>query len=145
LAILNHRLRQDGFDTFSEFVHAYIDRRYSKYEKNEQSEKLLERRDKGIKDPVTGDFSVDFYKHVDEEDLLKDFCKKYIYKKYTRDLVAYPSRNMDIFFTKPNLIQPLSEHVRTWIYDPIRRFAKYYDRKYQNPEVRQLIDEIRSL
>lgn len=143
LANLNLRLRKDNFNTFSEFVHAYIDRTYPKYEKNDQTEKLLERiRDKGIKDPLTGEFSVDFYNSIDKEDMLKDFYRKYIYKKHARDLVRYFERYSDVFFTKPHLLQPLSGHVRAWICDSMRRFAEYYDRKYQNPEVRMLIDEI---
>lgn len=143
LANLNLRLRQDSFDTFSEFVHAYINRRYPKYEKNEQSEKLLERiRDRGIKDPMTGDFSVDFYKSIDKEDMYRDFYRKYIYKKHARDLIRYYERFVDIFFTKPELIASETGHKRAWICDAMRRFAEYYDRKYQNPEVRLLIDEI---
>ncbi|MGD9673271.1 MAG: integrase [Candidatus Nitrosocosmicus sp.] len=143
LANLNFRLRQDSFDTFSEFVHAYIDRRYPKYGKSEQAEKLLERiRDRGIKDPLTGDFSIDFYKSIDKEDMLKDLYRKYIYKKHARDLVRYFERYADIFFTKPHIIQSESGHVRAWICDAMRRFAEYYDRKYQNPEVKLLIDEI---
>ena len=62
---LNLRLLQDSFDTFSEFVHAYIDRVYPKYEKNVQTKKLLEKiRDNGIKDPHTGDFTTIFYKAI---------------------------------------------------------------------------------
>lgn len=143
LAILNLRLRNDSFDSFSEFVHAYIDRTYPKYEKEEQAEKLLERiRDKEIKDPLSGDFSVDFYKSIDKEDILKDLYRKYIYKKHARDLVRYFERYSEIFFTKPHLIQSETGHVRAWICDSMRRFSEYYDRKYQNPEVRLLIDEI---
>jgi len=49
---LNQRLKSDGFKTFSEFVHAYINGKYPIYEKDEQVEKLLIRiREKGITDP----------------------------------------------------------------------------------------------
>ena len=49
---LNLRLKSDGFKTFSEFVHAYINGKYPIYEKDEQVEKLLIRiREKGITDP----------------------------------------------------------------------------------------------
>ena len=125
LAILNIRLRYDNFDTFSEFVHAYIDRTYPKYKKKERAEKLLERRrDKGIIDPLTGDFSVDFYKSIDKEDMLKDFYRKYIYKKHARDLVRYFERYSEIFFTKPHLIQSEIGYDRAWICDSMRRFSE---------------------
>ncbi|MDF0682254.1 MAG: integrase [Candidatus Nitrosocosmicus sp.] len=143
LAILNRKLDDNGFKTFGEFVNAWIDGKYPVHQKDEQTEKLLERIvDRGIKDPLTGEFRVDFYKSIDKEDMLKDFYRKYIYKKHARDLVHYYERYVDIFFTKPQLIQPLSGHVRAWICDSMRRFAEYYDRKYQNPEVKFLIDEI---
>jgi hypothetical protein len=145
LVRLNFFLRRNNFPTLGKFIKAVLNKKWPTYQRNEQTEKLLERiRDeiRGIKDSVTGDFSVELYKHVDEEDMLKDFCKKYIYKKYARDLVVYYSRNEDIFFTKPSLIHPLLGHVRVSICDPLRRFAEYYDRKYQNPDFRQLIDEV---
>lgn len=140
---LNFFLQKNDFPTLGKFLKAVIDKKWPVHQKDEQTEKLLERiRDRGIKDPLTGDFNVDFYKSIDKEDMLKDFYRKYIYKKRARDLVAYYNRYVDVFFTKPHLIQPLSGHVRAWICDSMRRFAEYYDRKYQNPEVKLLIEEI---
>ena len=140
---LNFFLQKNDFPTLGKFIKAVLDKKWPIYQKDEQTEKLLDRiRDKGIKDPLTGDFSVDFYKNIDKEDMLKDFYRKYIYKKHARDLVAYYDRYVDVFFTKPHLIQPLSGHVRAWICDSMRRFAEYYDRKYQNPELKLLIEEI---
>ena len=140
---LNFFLQKNDFPTLGKFIRAVLDKKWPIYQRDEQSEKLLERiRDRGIKDPLTGDFTVDFYKSIDKEDMLRDFYRKYIYKKHARDLVHYYERYVDIFFTRPQLIQPLSGHVRAWICDAMRRFAEYYDRKYQNPEVKLLIDEI---
>jgi intergrase/recombinase len=143
LAGINRKLDENGFKTVGEFLNAWADGKYPRHQKDEQTEKLLDRiRDRGIKDPLTGEFRVDFYKSIDKEDMLKDFYRKYIYKKHARDLVAYYNRYVDIFFTKPHLIQPLSGHVRAWICDAMRRFSEYYDRKYQNPEVKLLIEEV---
>jgi hypothetical protein len=52
LAILNNKLQTNGFETFSEFIHAWLKGNYPEHEKNEQIEKLLVRlREKGIKHP----------------------------------------------------------------------------------------------
>ncbi|WP_415309739.1 integrase [Candidatus Nitrosocosmicus sp. FF01] len=140
---LNFFLQRNNFPTLGKFVKAVLDKKWPAREDNEQSEKLLERiRDRGIKDPMTGDFSVDFYKSIDKEDMFRDFYRKYIYKKHARDLIRYFERYSDMFFTNPKLIQSETGNVRAWICDAMRRFAEYYDRKYQNPEVRLLIDEI---
>jgi len=140
---LNQRLKSDGFKTFSEFVHAYISGRYPAYENNEQVEKLLNRiREKGITDPLTGEFSLTFYRNFDAEDMLKDLMNKYVYKKHAKDLVRYCERYLEIFFTKPQLIQSESGHKRAWICDAMRKFGMYYDRKMHNPELKILIEEI---
>lgn len=140
---LNFFLQKNNFATLGKFIKAVLDKKWPQYEKDEQTEKLLERiRNKGIKDPLTGDFSVDFYKNIDKQDMLRDFLRKYIYKKHARDLARYYERYVDIFFTKPHIIQSESGHVRAWICDSMRRFAEYYDRKYQNPELKLLIEEI---
>lgn len=140
---LNIRLKSDGFKTFSEFVHAYIDGKYPSIQRNEQVEKLLNRiREKGIRDPLTGEFNPTFYRNFDAEDMLKDLLPKYIYKKHAKDLVRYCERYIEIFFTKPQLIQSESGHKRAWICDAMRKFGMYYDRKMHNPELKILIEEI---
>ncbi len=40
---LNLRLNSDEFNSFSEFVHAYIDAKYPSLQRNEQVKKLLNR------------------------------------------------------------------------------------------------------
>ena len=61
LAILNSKLKMNGFKTFSEFVHAWIKGKYPVHQKNEQVEKLINRiREKDIKDPLTGEFNPTF-------------------------------------------------------------------------------------
>jgi intergrase/recombinase len=140
---LNIRLNSDGFKTFSEFVHAYIDGNYPSFQKDEQVEKLLNRiREKGIADPLTGEFNPTFYRNFNAEDMLKDLLPKYIYKKHAKDLVRYCERYLEIFFTKPQLIQSESGHKRAWICDAMRKFGMYYDRKMHNPELKILIEEI---
>ncbi len=75
---LNFFLQKNNFPTLGKFIKAVLDKQWPQYEKDEQTEKLLERiRNKGIKDPLTGDFSVDFYKSINKEDMLKDFYRKY--------------------------------------------------------------------
>ena len=74
--------------------------------------------------------------------MLRDFSKKYVYQKHAKDLVRYCERYLEIFFTKPQLIQSESGHKRAWICDAMRKFGMYYDRKMQNPELKILIEEI---
>jgi len=99
-------------------------------------------RDKGIKDPLTGEFNPTFYRNVNPEDMLRDLSTRYVYQKHAKDLVRYYERFAEIFFTKPQLIQSESGHKRAWICDAMRRFGEYYDRKFHNPELRILIDEV---
>lgn len=140
---LNFFLQKNDFPTLGKFIVAVLDKKWPIAENNEQAQKLLERlRDRGIKDPLTDDYSIDFYKSIDTEDMLRDYLRKYLYPKHAYDLVRYYKRFVDIFFTKPQLIQSETGNVRAWICDAMRRFAEYYDRKYQNPEVRLLIEEI---
>jgi intergrase/recombinase len=141
--ILNTKLHNNGFNTLNEFVHAWINGNYPRYENNAEVERLINRiRDKGIQDPLTGEFNPTFYRNVNSEDMLLDFYKKYVYKKHAKDLVRYFERYVEIFFTKPQMIQSESGHKRAWICDAMRRFGEYYDRKFHNPELKILIDEI---
>jgi hypothetical protein len=72
---------------------------------------ILVIRDNGIK---TGQQAilVETFTKVLTEDMLRDIYRKYVYKKHARDLVACYNIYVVIFFTKPQLIQPLSGHVR---------------------------------
>lgn len=74
--------------------------------------------------------------------MLSGYLKKYKTTKHARDLVRYYERFVDIFFTKPELIASESGHNRAWICDAMRKFGQYYDRKFQNPELKILIEEI---
>src|SRR3954454_23119864 len=143
LAILNSKLKINGFKNFSQFIHAWIKGEYPAHENNEQVERLLSRlRNKGITDPLTGEFNPTFYRNVNSEDMLKDLSKRYVYPKHAKDLVRYFERYVEIFFTKPQLIRDESGHKRAWICDAMRRFGEYYDRKFHNPELKLLIQEI---
>ena len=143
LAILNAKLNLNGFKTFSEFVHAWIRGQYPLHENNEQVEKLIQRmRDKGIRDPLTGEFNPTFYRNINPEDMLRDLSSRYVYLKHAKDLVRYFERYVEIFFTKPRLIQFESGHKRTWICDAMRKFGMYYDRKMHNPELKILIVKV---
>lgn len=145
IAVLNSKLKLNGFETFSEFVHAWIKGEYPSHENNEQVEQLINRiRDKGIRDPLTKDFNPTFYRNVNSEDMLKDLLKRYAYPKHAKDLdlVRYFERYVEIFFTNPQLIRGETGHKRAWICDAMRRFGEYYDRKFHNPELKLLIQEV---
>ena len=43
MAVLNSKLNMNGFKTFSEFVHAWIDGTYPVHQKDKQIEKLINR------------------------------------------------------------------------------------------------------
>ena len=86
VAILNSKSKKNGFKTFSEFVHAWIKGQYPSHKNDEQVERLIQRiRDKGIKDPLTGESSPTFYRNVDSEELLRDSSKRYAYPKHAKD------------------------------------------------------------
>jgi hypothetical protein len=88
LAVLNSKLKINGFENFSQFVHAWIKGDYPAHENNEQVERLINRiRDKGIVDPLTGEFNPTFYRNINSEDMLKDLAKRYVYAKYEEILI----------------------------------------------------------
>jgi intergrase/recombinase len=143
LLILNKRLELNGFQTFNEFVNAWLKGEYPKFENNEQVDKMLVRlREGNIIDTTSGKFNATFYRNVDRKDMLSDFLKKYVYKKHAKDLVSYFDRYSEIFFTSPGLIRSESGHKRAWICDSMRRFGEYYDRRFHNPQLKILISEI---
>jgi intergrase/recombinase len=133
----------NGFKTFNEFVNAWIKGEYPKFENNKQAEKMLvSLRDGSFTDATNDEFGHNFYRSVDREDMLKDLLKKYVYKKHAKDLVGYFDRYCEIFFTNPHLIRSESGHKRAWICDAMRRFGEYYDRRFNNPQLKLLIAEI---
>jgi intergrase/recombinase len=143
LPILNNKLQVSGFKTFNEFVNAWIKGEYPKIANNEQVEKMLIRlRESDIKDPISGKFSPTFYRTIDRQDMLNDLLKKYVYKKHAKDLVGYFDRYCEFFFTNPELIRSESGHKRAWICDAMRRFGEYYDRRFNDPQLKMLISEI---
>jgi intergrase/recombinase len=132
-----------GFKTFNEFVNAWIKGEYPKFENNKQAEKMLVKlREGSFTDATTDGFGHNFYRNVEREDMLKDLLERYIYKKHAKDLVGYFDRYSEIFFTNPQLIRSESGHKRAWICDAMRRFGEYYDRRFNNPQLKLLISEI---
>ncbi len=104
LAILNGKLKINGFDNFSQFVHAWIKGDYPVHENNEQVERLLNRiRDKGIVDPLTGEFNPIFYRNINSEDMLKDLSKRYVYPKHAKDLNDMICKNRIKFSGNTNI------------------------------------------
>ena len=103
LPLLKKKLEMNGFNTFNEFVRAWIKGEYPKLENNEQVEKMLIKlREGDIKDPVSGQFSPSFYRSIDRQDMLNDLSKKYIYKKHAKDLVGYFDRYSGISLQIPS-------------------------------------------
>jgi len=106
---------------------------------------LLRLKEKGIKDPLTGnddDAMPTFYKNTDIEDFRRFLKTKYKYGRYADDLVKYYQRFAEFFFIKPEIVRAESGRNRSWICDAMRRFAEYYDYKFQNPEMRLLVKEM---
>jgi intergrase/recombinase len=142
LALLNQRLERDGFKNMGELVRAYLAGEYPKVNADQQVQRMLDRiRDKGIID-ATGKESATFWRSVKSADLLAWLLPKYIYKKHAKDLLSYWERYCELFFTRPERLQNLTGHVRANILDAMRRFGEYYDQRYNEPEVRMLVQEI---
>ena len=143
IAALNQRFRLDGFKNLSELVRTYLNGELLRSSTTDHIERLLLRlKDKGITDPLTGDVTPYFYKNVNIEDFRCYLKTKYKYSRYGDDLVKYYQRFAGFFFTKPEIVRAESGRNRSWICDAMRRFAEYYDYKYENPEMRLLVKEI---
>jgi hypothetical protein len=143
IAALNQRFRLDGFRNLSDLVRTYLNGELLRSTTTDHIERLLLRlKDKGITDPLTGDVSPTFYKNIDIEDFRRYLKTKYKYSRYGNDLVKYYQRFASFFFTKPDIVRAESGRKRSWICDAMRRFAEYYDYKYENPEMRLLVKEI---
>jgi len=143
IATMNQRFRLDGFDSLSDLVRAYVNGELLLSSKTDQIERLLLRlKEKGIADPVTGEVTPTFYKNIDIEDFRCYLKFKYKYSRYGDDLVKYYQRFAQFFFTKPEIVSLESGRNRSWICDAMRRFADYYDYRFQNPEMRMLVKEI---
>jgi len=143
LAMLNQRFHIDGFETLSDLVRGYLSGDISRAGRSDQVERLLMRlKEKNITDPLTGEVTPTFYKNIDIEDFRRFLRSKYKYGRYSDDLVKYYQRFAEFFFIKPEIVMAESGRNRSWICDAMRRFAEYYDYKYQRPEMRMLIREI---
>lgn len=143
IAALNQRFRIDGFRNLSDLVRTYLDGELLRSATTDHVERLLLRlKDKDITDPLTGDVTSNFYKNFDIEDFRRYLKNKYKYSRYGDDLAKYYQRFAGFFFTKPDIVKAESGRNRSWICDAMRRFAEYYDYKYQNPEMRLLVKEI---
>ena len=143
LAALNQQLRLDGFSTLSDLVRTYLNGELVRAEATGHIERLLIRlKEKDIVDPLTGDVTPTFYRNIDIEDFRGFLKTKYKHGRYGDDLVKYYQRFASFFFTKPDIVRAESGRNRSWICDAMRRFAEYYDYKYQNPEMRLLVKEI---
>jgi len=143
IAALNQRFRLDGFDNLSDLVRAYLNGELLRSSSTDHVERLLLRlKEKDIADPLTGEITPTFYKNIDIEDFRHYLKTKYKYSRYGNDLVKYYQRFAHFFFTKPDIIRVESGRNRSWICDAMRRFAEYYDYKFQNPELRMLEKEI---
>ena len=143
LAALNKRFLLDGFNSLSDLVRTYLNGELLRSSTTDHVERLLLRlREKGIEDPLTGDITPTFYKNIDIEGFRRFLKTKYKYSRYGDDLVKYYQRFASFFFTKPDIVRAESGRNRSWICDAMRRFAEYYDYKYQNPEMRLLVKEI---
>lgn len=143
VAALNQRFRLDSFGNLTELVRAYLDGQLIRSSTTDHIERLLLRlKEREIIDPLTGEASPTFYKNIDIEDFLRYLKTKYKYSRYGNDLVNYYQRFAHFFFTKPDVVRAESGRNRSWICDAMRRFAEYYDYRYQNPEMRLLVKEI---
>jgi hypothetical protein len=143
IAALNQRFKINNFETLGDLVRSYLNGELSTTGGTDQIERLLMRlKEKNITDPLTGEVTPIFYKNVDIEDFRRYLRSKYKYGRYGDDLVRYYQRFASFFFTKPEIVRAESGRNRSWICDAMRRFAEYYDYKYQQPEIRMLIREI---
>jgi hypothetical protein len=143
IAALHQRFKINGFETLGDLVRGYLNGELSTSSGTDQIEKLLMRlKEKNITDPLTGEVTPIFYKNIDIEDFRRYLRSKYKYGRYGDDLVKYYQRFAEFFFTKAEIVRAQSGRNRSWICDAMRRFAEYYDYKYQKPEMRMLIREI---
>lgn len=143
VAALNQRFRLDSFGNLTELVRAYLDGQLIRSSTTDHIERLLLRlKEKEIIDPLSGEASPTFYKNIDIEDFRRYLKTKYKHSRYGSDLVNYYQRFAHFFFTKPDVVRAESGRNRSWICDAMRRFAEYYDYRYQNPEMRLLVKEI---
>ncbi len=143
IAALNQRFKLNGFATLGDLVRSYLNGELSTSGGTDQIERLLMRlKERNITDPLTGEITPIFYKNVDIEDFRRYLRSKYKYGRYGDDLTKYYQRFAEFFFTKPEIVKAESGRNRSWICDAMRRFAEYYDYKYQKPEMRMLIREI---
>src|SRR5579884_21660 len=75
LELLGARLQRDGFETLAHMVRAYIKGSFPKQQTNVEITNFIQKlRKRDIKDPVTGEISLHFYKNVDMK-AFKIYCE----------------------------------------------------------------------
>ena len=85
----------------------------------------------------------DFWKQVDDQDLLNWLLGKY-HPHTAKCYHSYYNRYVDTFFS-PNVdieLFKLAKHKRSWILQSIKRFGDYYSNRYGNKEIKTLIARI---
>lgn len=141
--ILESKLSDWGYDNPNQLCHAIVAGKFPIQKRSEQIERLLDRiRDKGIKDPLSGEISATFYKSINLDEFKSSLRERYEIERSARTIFNYYKRHVGIFFTNPSILKGSTGHVRSYICDAMRRFGEWYDQRYDDPEVRLLIDEI---
>jgi hypothetical protein len=138
MTILTNRLAEDGFENLNQMVSTYLLGEFPKHQGvvNPQIRKLIERlRARDIVDPITKDISVDFYQRLTIDRFYEWLTPRYKNQRSATTLKNYYARWMDIFWKDPELIKGLSEDVRAYICDAMRRFAECWNQTYSDPEV----------
>jgi hypothetical protein len=134
-SILTNRLAEDGFENLNQMVNAYLSGEFPKHQGvgNPQIRKLIERlRARDIVDPITKDISVDFYQRLTVDRFYEWLIPRYKKQRSATTLKNYYVRWMDIFWKDPELIKGLSEDVRAYICDAMRRFAECWNQTYSD-------------
>jgi hypothetical protein len=85
----------------------------------------------------------DFWKHIDEQDLLNWLLGKY-HPHTAKCYHSYYNRYVDVFFSPTVDIElfKLAKHKRSWILQSIKRFGDFYTNRYGNKEIKMLITRI---
>ncbi|MFL6358023.1 MAG: hypothetical protein ACJ72V_01620 [Nitrososphaeraceae archaeon] len=143
-SILTNRLAEDGFENLNQMVNAYLSGEFPKHQGvgSPQIRRLIERlRARDIVDPITKDISVDFYHRLTVDRFYEWLKPRYKKQRSATTLKNYYVRWIDIFWKDPELIKGLSEDVRAYVCDTMRRFAECWNQTYSDPEVKVLVNE----
>jgi hypothetical protein len=143
-SILTNRLAEDEFENLNQMVNAYLSGEFPKHQGmgSPQIRRLIERlRARDIVDPITKDISVDFYHRLTVDRFYEWLAPRYKKQRSASILKNYYVRWVDIFWKDPELIKGLSEDVRAYICDAMRRFSECWNQTYSDPEVKVLVNE----